>query len=342
MKLSPDEIKLSILKCKLAPQLMGFPSESLNIFLNNEESIYLVGATSPIGLFIINRCVTNGISVSALYHRTLLDFVHPLLKWKSINNDKGNFGGPLDSNNGRVVAPLHQLKATEQVKNLIFTAPIWELPLYLKANKWPALSRLIAFSSSSITGKANTGNNLEKEVVAKLQRGEESVQDLCEKKKVIWTIFRPTLIYGAGLDKNVARVMSFIKRYRFFPLTSQGRGLRSPVHADDLALAALSALGESQTFNKIYYLTGGETFTYKEMVRRIFIYLNMRPLMINVSFLPWMLDWYGKIKGHPGTNGEMARRMSEDLVFDISAAKKDFNYSPRKFVLEEPIPFGRT
>ena len=58
---------------------------------------------------------------------------------------------------------------------------------------------------------------------------QDSVNDYlawCEERGVDWTLFRPTLIYGRGLDKNVTTIMRFIKRFHVFPIVGGGGGLR--------------------------------------------------------------------------------------------------------------------
>ena len=54
------------------------------------------------------------------------------------------------------------------------------------------------------------------------------------------------------------------------PLVGGGPGLRQPVHAEDLAIGAISAAGNSAAINKFYSLPGGETLAYSEMISRIF------------------------------------------------------------------------
>src|ERR1700716_2292224 len=57
---------------------------------------------------------------------------------------------------------------------------------------------------------------------------------------------------------------------RPMPLVGGGPGLRQPVHAEDLAIGAISAAGNSAAINKFYSLPGGETLAYSEMISRIF------------------------------------------------------------------------
>jgi UDP-glucose 4-epimerase len=85
-----------------------------------------------------------------------------------------------------------------------------------------------------------------------------------------------------------------------------GKGLRQPVHADDLAAAALAALdlpaAEGQSFN----LGGAETLSYRQMIQRIFEALGQNPRFLRVPFLARL----------PGAIGAVAARMEQDLAFD--------------------------
>jgi hypothetical protein len=44
------------------------------------------------------------------------------------------------------------------------------------------------------------------------------------------------------------------------------------------------------------------------------------------------LDLLGKIRRNKYINGEIARRMNDDLVFFHDDAKNDFGFAPRKFL----------
>jgi hypothetical protein len=55
-----------------------------------------------------------------------------------------------------------------------------------------------------------------------------------------WTILRPTLIYGAGIDRSITPIVQRALRLRLFPIPLAG-GLRQPVHADDIARAVVAA-----------------------------------------------------------------------------------------------------
>src|SRR5262249_4453561 len=146
-----------------------------------------------------------------------------------------------------------------------------------------------------------------------------------------WTVLRPTIIYDEGNDRNLTRLARFIARFGFFPLCGRGSGLRQPVHAEDCAVAAVSAAQSERAANKIYDLPGGDTVTYREMIGRIFDGLKRPRFIVPVPRPLWLLIFRLVQRYFPGIKAEMGIRMATDLVFDKSAAAADFAWKPREF-----------
>ena len=152
---------------------------------------------------------------------------------------------------------------------------------------------------------------------------------------VKWIILRPTLIYGYGHDKNITEIARFIRRFGFFPLLGSAKGLRQPIHVEDVASACCAALDTLNLTNRSYNLTGAETLPYREMVKRVFEALNHPPRMLAIPL--WLfqiaargLSWLPRYRSWTSA---MAERMNQDLTFDCSDAKQDLNFSPRSFKL---------
>src|SRR5690606_36992969 len=114
------------------------------------------------------------------------------------------------------------------------------------------------------------------------------------------------------------------------------RGLRQPVHADDLAAACVAALRSEPAFNRDFDLGGGEQLEYEEMVRRIFIAEGKRPLIIEVpaQVLYLAIEVMNKLPRYRFTRREMIERMFDDLVVDNTPATAAFGYSARAFSLQ--------
>ncbi|MCV6636881.1 NAD-dependent epimerase/dehydratase family protein [Candidatus Albibeggiatoa sp. nov. NOAA] len=218
---------------------------------------------------------------------------------------------------------------------LLHLAPIWLLPHLLQAlPQQHQLQHVIVFSSTSRFTKTHSPDEREQKVVKDLTEAETAIMQQCEQRQIPWTILRPTLVYGCGLDKNVAFITQFIKRFGFFPIVGQGQGLRQPVHAEDLAQACVNILQNPVTYNKAYNLSGGETLTYRQMVMRIFQQqhqpIRIIPIPSRLFKLALkLINWLPMFKHVSPT---MIDRMNQDLCFEHQNAQQDFNYQPRPFL----------
>jgi nucleoside-diphosphate-sugar epimerase len=272
--------------------------------------VLLAGASSQIGFFLLPRLREAGFSVTALSRRVEAPG-RGLADWRQVD----------------LRDPPADLSLPGDI--LFSAAPLSLLPGLL--DHAPEVRRLIAFSSTSRFTKAASPDPQERAIAAELAQGEERLIAACEKRGIAWTLFRPTLIYGCGLDRNVTFIARFIRRFGFFPLA--GNGLRQPVHADDLALACLQALDCHMASGQAYNLSGGETLPYAEMVAHISREQGIPPRLLRLPL--WLLApalrtlaWLPPLRK---LSPEMLTRMNQDLCFDHAAACRDFGYAPRKF-----------
>lgn len=195
----------------------------------------------------------------------------------------------------------------------------------------PALRRVIVFSSTSVITKLDSEVAAERELLRTLAEAEQKIVAACTQANVEWTILRPTLIYGAGRDVNITPLSRLIRRFGFMPLVGAATGLRQPVHAEDLAIAAIAAATSPAAANKFYSLPGGETLTYREMIGRIFDGLRLPRRTISVPVLLWRAGFALAKPLFPESNVAMGTRMMRDLTFDATPAVEDFGWKPRDF-----------
>ncbi len=197
------------------------------------------------------------------------------------------------------------------------------------------ITRVIAFSSTSVFTKASSGDSKERRLVDSLMKAEASIASVCSRQQVAWTVFRPTLVYSWGRDRNVTAIGRFVHRFRVFPLLGRGDGLRQPVHAEDLAQACVAVLNNSETFAKAYNLAGGTRLSYRSMVEEVFRCLGLQPRFIHIP--GWALRAgirAARIMPHlHDLSPELATRMEMDMCFDSSDARRDFGFDPRGFAL---------
>lgn len=280
---------------------------------NKVSTVIVTGATSLIGHFLLPRLDIAGYSIK------------PLSRSKVTSNEYHwhHYDGSLQT-----ITP-----SIEKPEALIHLGPLRVLPGLI--NEFSSLGgkRIIAFSSTSRFSKLKSSSASERKMAQELNKAEEQTAVLCKEVAIPLTLFRPTLIYGAGLDKNVSSISHFIKRFGFFPVLGGGTGLRQPVHADDLAAACVAVITNEKTFHQSYDLVGGETLTYKQMVEKIFIALNKKPRFIPIplALFRLLMKLISFLPGYSHITPDMANRMNEALNFDSQKAQEDFGYSHRGF-----------
>jgi len=279
--------------------------------------VAVTGATSQIGRLLVPKLVAAGYQILAGSRRAVTPAIMPAVTWVQ-----------LDLGGDAALPP--QLAAAEI---LIHLAPIEALPAFLQRAPLTGLRRMLVFSTTSADTKANSTSARERAFARSILAVEAMVQSYCDQRQIAWTIFRPTLIYGLGLDNNVALIARFIQRFGFFPLLSRGAGLRQPVHAADLAEACLAALDRQRTYGQTYYLGGADVLTYRTMVERIYAALGRRPRFLRApaALLRLGLRGLSKLPWFAYLTPEMADRMNQDMVFDLTTAVRDFGYQPRAF-----------
>jgi nucleoside-diphosphate-sugar epimerase len=276
-------------------------------------AVAIFGASSPIGVFLRRRLRANAFRFYAVGRQGRA----------SGDPDVHSF----DATRKQFEPPIQSADAVVCCAPLPVVDQAIDAALYLKAR------RIIAFGSTGRFSKSGSSSRLERDFVEQQIQAERRLELKCRQEGIHWTLFRPTMIYGAGSDLNVAFIGKFIRRFRFFPVPWGATGLRQPVHADDLAGACLAALGAECSFGRSYNLGGAERIPYDLMVCRIFNSLRMRPLILRPpawSFMP-AARLLRKIPRYSFVRMEMISRLSVDLVADNSAAQVDFGYSPRGF-----------
>lgn len=283
--------------------------DGLNV---DQEQTLILGATSLVGRFLAPRLMKSDQRVLALSRRPPAGSSGDV--W--MLGDLGDAG---------------LADRLPRISTVYSLSPIWLLPDILPLMIDKGARRVIAFSSTSRFTKTASSVEAERAVAARLALSESRVIALCDARDVGWTILRPTLIYAEGLDGNISRLARLITRLGFLPLAGRGEGLRQPVHADDLATAALRAATAPATVNRSYDLPGGETLSYRRMAERVFEGMGRKPRIIAVPNSLWSLAFAVASPMLPGATAAMGSRMSEDLTFDSEPARRDLAWAPRAF-----------
>ena len=226
-------------------------------------------------------------------------------------------------------------KDVRSIEYWICLAPLWVLADYYSfLESWGA-RRLVVLSSTSRFTKTDSPDPTEQRVAASLVSGESQLIDWAGERGIAWLILRPTLIYGYGRDNNISSIATFIRRFGFFPLLGAAKGLRQPIHASDVATACLQVLSHSEVVNQAYNISGAETLTYDEMVRRVFDAMGKKSRFLHIPRVVFRLVVVLShlVPRFRDVSIGMAERMNQDLIFDHSHAVRDFCFRPGPFNL---------
>ena len=228
---------------------------------------------------------------------------------------------------------LYRDALVDPVSTLLSAGPLDGLAQCLERHKPPGLRRVVALSSTSLHVKRGSPDARERELALRLAAAESRLAAWCATADVAWTILRPTLIYDDHEGGALGALARMRRRFGCVPAPAGLRGLRQPVHADDIAGAMLAVAVTAAGIDRAYDLPGGESLAYGEMLRR---YLRRDGRAARVWSLPprafaAVAALARRFGIAPEATDAALSRIEADLVFDAAAAARDFGYSPRGF-----------
>ena len=140
------------------------------------------------------------------------------------------------------------------------------------------------------------------------------------------TLLRPTMIYGAPGDRNVERLIRFVRRWPVIPIPGNGQALQQPAHVEDVAAAVAAALPRSDLAGASFDIPGPSPLTFDEMVRTVARMLGKNRSLLHVPLglaraFAWMV----------GVKREQILRIVEDKSVDVRPAGTALGYAPRAF-----------
>ena len=269
-------------------------------------TVLVSGATSQIGRYLLPRLSQAGIPVLAVSRQPQPS--QPGVEWWT-----GDLGDALSAFHGRTWQAI-----------VSFTSMEGWLPWLAAQDSAPA-PRIIATSSMSVVTKESSAQSDEQAVVAWLRRGETGLTTQAARLGMQWTILRPTLIYGAGIDKSLTPIVARARRARLFPIP-MARGMRQPVHADDIAQAVVAVLTSDAAAGRVLEIGGGERVDYAQMFHRVHASMAERtlPLRLPMTMLRLLAAVWPKARGP-------VSRLQQDLVADNGPLQSLLGIHPRVF-----------
>jgi len=267
----------------------------------------IVGASGATGRFLQPRLLAAGHEVVALSRRPR-DSADARLRWLC----------------GDLHATMPPLPALDAIFSL---GPLDAFARWFAQAPIAGTPRVIAFGSMSVDSKRDSADVAERQLAERLRQAERELVGAAERRGCRWTLYRPTLIYGAGVDRSLTPIARFAARWHVVPRLAGAHGLRQPVHAEDLAEACVAALTNPRTYERIYALGGGERLAFATMIERVRASL---PTLVVPLPVPLAAARIAARLVHSKRHAAL-ERLTTDLIADHAAAMADFGWRPRTF-----------
>ena len=260
------------------------------------ERILLVGATGFLGSFVAHRLAPRG--AAALVRPSSDTSVLP----SGMELRRADLDGAL---------PL------DGISTLVYCASMGfgHVPPLLARLEQAGVRRAVFISTTAIfTSLPSASRAVRLEAEAAVQRS-----------SLEWTILRPTMIYGTARDRNISRLLRFLKRWPVFPVC--GNGLWQPIYVEDLADAVVAVLETPHTIGRVYNVAGAQPLALADLVRTAARAVGRTVTLIRVPLQAAVLGARLTRIVRP----EQVRRLAEDKAFAYADAVRDFGFAPRSF-----------
>jgi nucleoside-diphosphate-sugar epimerase len=275
--------------------------------------VFVTGGTGFTGSHVLPLLLKNGYEVRCLYRttsdRSFLLGARPTIEW--------TLG---DVSNARALSAAMQ--GTDALVN-IASLGFGNADSILRAAKEAGIQRAIFISTTAIFTQLN----------AKSKKVRLAAETAIESSGLKYTILRPTMIYGSPRDRNMWRLIRFMRYSPVVPVFGDGNSLQQPIYVGDVAQAILSCLCNDQTIGKSYNIAGKYPLTYNQVIDTIAgqMHKRVRKIHIPVSPVVGLLKVFERIHIPSPIKAEQILRLNENKNFNYEEARRDFGFTPVSF-----------
>lgn len=284
--------------------------------------IFVVGATGFIGGHLIRALRKKGHSVKCLARKPERAALCSELGVEAVIgdiNDPASLVGALEAVDALVnLAGIIEEKGPQTFKKIHVEGP---RNLAVEARR-AAIKRFVHQSALGADPASKAAYQRTK------AEGEEAVRE----SGVPFTIFRPSLVVGAG-DGFTSKIMDIVKSPApFIPVPGQGEALFQPLFVGDWVECCVRALEMPEAGGRTYELGGPEHLSYNQMVKDIADAMGVNKKLLHV---PMGIAVFGamlleKTPFRPVTQ-EQLMLLEKDNVTEPDVVRKEFGFAPLPF-----------
>lgn len=273
--------------------------------------IFVTGATGFTGSRVVPLLLKNGYEVRCLY-RAASD--RSPLTGLSIEWALGDL-----SDTESLASAMQGADALVNLASLGFG----HADSIIRAAKEAGIQRAVFISTTAIFTQLNA-NSKKIRVAAELA---------IETSGLKYTILRPTMIYGSPRDRNMWRLIRFVRSSPIVPIFGHGKYLQQPIFVDDVASAVIGCLKSDVTIGKSYNIAGKHALTYNEVIDTIAKAMNKRVRKLHIPSKPVvsLLGLFERMHIPFPIKAEQVLRLNENKDFSYAEAGRDFGFSPLAF-----------
>lgn len=159
-----------------------------------------------------------------------------------------------------------------------------------------------------------------------------AAEEYVRKCGLAWTIFRPSLIYGAE-DISTTVLAKAVRRAPVIPVIGNGESKIQPVALEVVAECFAAAIHHDDTIQKTYELCGPVAFTWNELYDKLAVAVGVKKRKLHLPLPVARLQGavLEKLSPKPPFNREQVIMAQEDNVGDPRPAEADFHFQQDSF-----------
>lgn len=160
-----------------------------------------------------------------------------------------------------------------------------------------------------------------------------AAEEIVKNSGLNWIILRPAEVYGMAQGEMIDRLIKFVKKSYLVPIIKTDDYPLAPIYIDDLVGALERVVLETNLTNKIYTLTGPESFSFEELVEQICQFFRLKRLKIYcpLRLLKLVFKIFSLMPGQSLLVSDQLSRLCSPKSADISLARKDLAFNPISF-----------
>jgi nucleoside-diphosphate-sugar epimerase len=273
--------------------------------------VFVTGGTGFTGSRVVSLLLKNGFQVRCL-HRPGSDrspLPEPEIEWV-----KG------DLSDTQLLTSA--MKGTDALVN-IASLGFGHADSIVSAVRRVGIQRAIFISTTAIFTQLN----------AKSKNTRLAAEQAIRVSELKYTILRPTMIYGSPRDRNMWRLIRFLRASPVAPIFGDGNYLQQPIHVDDVAWVVISCLSTDRTIGKNYNIAGRHPISYNEVIDTVARQLNKHVWKVHFPSGPavLLLKSFENLHIPFPITAEQILRLNENKNFDYEQAEMDFGFDPMSF-----------